>query len=404
MSRRWTAVVLFVTVTAAALACPRDAGAIPAFARRYGISCAQCHEPIPKLTAFGEMFAGHGFRMGPGEQPADTVETGDELLALGRSLPLAIRFDAHVQAYGDGPPESDFQAPFGLKLLSSAPLSPSLSYYFYFFLAERGEVGGVEDAFVMWNDVGGTPLDLSFGQFQVSDPLFKRELRLMFDDYAAYRARMGDQRADLTYDRGFLAMLDWQGFTITGEMVNGNGKNPADGGRFDDDPNKNLFGHVTRDIVPGLRLGAMGYWGRQDPPSGFVPPPAIPARRNEFWYAGADATVDAGPLQLNGQFLHRRDDSADFLGTESNLDGGFVEALWIPPAERWYAFALWNRLTADLPVLDPRMGGPAGVDRYHAISGGVGWLVRRNARAQVEGWWDFVQEEMRWTVSTTIAH
>lgn len=398
MSRRWFAVVMLV-VLAAAFASFRDAGAIPAFARRYGISCAQCHDPIPRLNAFGEMFAGHGFRMTSGEDPADTTDTGDPLLALNRGVPLAVRVDAHVQAFGDTF-ATDFETPFGLKILSSAPLSKELSYYFYFFVAERGEVGGVEDAFLMWNDVGGRPLDVSFGQFQVSDPLFKRELRLMFDDYAAYRAHMGDGPADLTYDRGFLVALDWLGFTITGELLNGNGRGGAEGFHFDNDANKNLFGHVTRDIVPGLRLGAMGYWGRQDPDAGAT------GVENEFWYAGADGTVDVGPVQFNGQFLHRRDESPTFdpLEEPSEMDGGFVEMLLVPAEQRWYGFALWNRLTADRPVMNPRMGGAADVDRYHTISGGLGWLVQRNARAQFEGWWDFVEETTRWTVSAVVAY
>lgn len=399
MSRRWSAVLL-AALAAAPCSLPEEAAAIPAFARRYAVSCAQCHDPIPRLTAFGEMFAGHGFRMAPGEAPAETLVTDDALLALGRSLPLAIRFDAHVQAYGSESTEADFQAPFGLKLLSSAPLSPSLSYYFYFFVAERGEVGGVEDAFLQWNDVGGRPLDVSFGQFQVSDPLFKRELRLMFDDYAVYRARMGGQRADLTYDRGFLAALEWRGFTITAEVVNGNGRGAADEGRFDDDPNKNLFGHVTRDVVPGLRVGTMGYLGWQD---GDL---AGGEARNRFWYAGVDATLDAGPVQVNGQYLRRTDEAPTFdaLEGESTLDGGFVEVLLVPPQQRWYAFGLWNRLEADRPILDPRMGGPANVERYQSLSGGIGWLAQRNARVQLEGFWDFEAEDMRWTVSTVFAH
>lgn len=399
MSRRWFAFVL-LSVTFAAPLLPSPAEAIPAFARRYGVSCSQCHDPIPRLNAFGEMFAGHGFRMVAGESPTDTLPTDDPLLALGRTLPLAIRFDAHVQLVGKDPVDPDFQAPFGLKLLSSAPLSPSLSYYFYFFLAERGEVGGVEDAFVTWNDVGGRPLDLSFGQFQVSDPLFKRELRLMYDDYAVYRARMGDQAADLTYDRGFLAALDWQGFTLTAEVVNGNGKGAADNGWFDDDPNKNLFAHVTRDVVPGLRVGAMGYYGWQDRDA-----PTMVAD-NQFWYVGVDATLDIGPVQVNGQYLRRHDNAPGFgaLEPDSQLDGGFVEALLVPPAKRWYAFALWNHLEADRPILDPRMGGLAGVDRYSSVSGGAGWLAQRNVRLQAEGLWDFGLEDMRWTVSTILAH
>ena len=86
------------------------------------------------------------------------------------------------------------------------------------------------------------------------------------------------------------------------------------------------------------------------------------------------------------------------------MDGGFVELLWVPAEQRWYGFALWNRLTASRPIMNPRMGGPADVDRYHSISGGLGWLAQRNVRTQFEGWWDLVAEEMRWTVSGTFAY
>lgn len=398
------------TLLAAALAAsvlatlvPGPADAMPAFARRYGTSCASCHAPFPRLGGIADMFAGHGFRMAPGETPSDTIETGDALLALGRTLPLAVRFDANAQLHGDGPPESDFQTPYGLKLLSSAPLSKDLSYYFYFFLYERGEVGGIEDAFVMWNDVAGRPVDLVVGQFQVSDPLFKRELRLEYDDYVIYRARVGDQPTDLTYDRGVMAIADAAGFTVTAMAVNGNGREAAQSNRrLDDDPVKNVAGHVSRDLVPGtLRAGAFGYFGAQDgEASGGA------AVRNEVWMAGADATLGRGPFELNVQFLHREDDAPTFDPAEPRVkvDGGFAEALWVPEGSRWYGFALYNLITADRPLLNPRMGGASAVERYETLAGGAGYLLQRNVRAQVEGFWDFEAEEMRWTGTIVAAY
>ena len=38
-----------------------DADAVPAFARRYKISCNTCHAPFPKLKPYGDDFAGAGF-------------------------------------------------------------------------------------------------------------------------------------------------------------------------------------------------------------------------------------------------------------------------------------------------------------------------------------------------------
>ncbi|TFG51300.1 MAG: hypothetical protein E4H38_01870, partial [Gemmatimonadales bacterium] len=61
---------------------PQAAAAIPAFARRYKVSCQLCHNPIPKLTAFGLQFAGNGYRFASGEGVSDTVGTGDPLLTL----------------------------------------------------------------------------------------------------------------------------------------------------------------------------------------------------------------------------------------------------------------------------------------------------------------------------------
>ncbi len=43
----------------------------------------------------------------------------------------------------------------------------------------------------MFNDLFGRDLDLYVGQFQVSDPLFKREIRLPFEDYQIYGAKAG---------------------------------------------------------------------------------------------------------------------------------------------------------------------------------------------------------------------
>ena len=197
------------------------ASAIPAFARKYRVSCSLCHAPAPRLNAFGEQFGGNGFAFAPGEEPRDTIDTGDELLLLNQSLPLAVRLDAFMQAFTNVEADAtkfDFQTPYGIKLLSGGQLAKNVSWYMYFFLTERGEVAGLEDAYIQFTDIGGSGVSLIAGQFQVSDPLFKRELRLEFEDYQLYRIRVGDARADLTYDRGFMALASpWEGGDLIGQ-------------------------------------------------------------------------------------------------------------------------------------------------------------------------------------------
>jgi len=389
---------IVLALTAAASAAANE---IPAFARRYRVSCSLCHTAVPKLGPFGEAFAANGFRMAAEEPPRDTIATGDDLLTLYRDLPLAIRLDAYANAYTNGEVKTDFQTPVNLKILSGGPISKKISYYFYFFLFERGEIGGVEDAFIYVNDVANAPIDLAVGQFQVSDPIFKRELRLEYQDYAVYRARIGDVQTDLTYDRGVTAAVDLAGFTLTGSLLNGNGKDPADESlHFDNDYLKNVFGHLTRDITPFLRLGVLGYYGPQRATN--VGGDVV---QNDTWMVGGDGTLTLGPVEINGQYIHREDNAPTFTWGEAKAvtDGGFGEVIFHPAGSRWYLLGLYNLIDTNRPLLDVRLGGPSGLTRYQAATAGAGYLLRRNFRLMAEGTWDIELEETRWTLGLVTA-
>jgi hypothetical protein len=56
---------LFRLVAAAVLAAavPAAAGAVPVFARRYGVACGECHVAPPKLNAGGEAFLARGYAL-----------------------------------------------------------------------------------------------------------------------------------------------------------------------------------------------------------------------------------------------------------------------------------------------------------------------------------------------------
>lgn len=375
-----------------------DAGAIPAFARRYSQSCNLCHSPFPRLTETGAKVAGNGFRMAPGEVPPDAMTGGDELLALPKYVPLAIRVDGQFRVYGDkDETRSGFESPWVMKLLSSAPLGRSVSYYFYFLLNERGEVAGAEDAFLYWNDVGGKPLDLAAGQFQVSDPLFKRELRLPFDDYRVYGAKIGDQPATLAYERGLMMIAEPADVRITVELLNGNGLGTTGNARYDDDPDKNVFAHVTREFAPFLRLGALGYAGWQKGDAG---------PSNRLWMAGGDATLAFDPFEINLQYVHREDDHPTFTPGEATdtMDGGFAELLLLPEGKRWYGYALYNRVQDDRGLLDFGSSTPSGVDLFESLSVGAGYVVQRNLRVQGEALYDTQQEVSRFTLGFATAY
>jgi hypothetical protein len=115
---------------------------------------------------------------------------------------------------------------------------------------------------------------------------------------------------------------------------------------------------------------------------------------------GLDATLARGPLELNLQYLHRNDDRPAFsaAGARTDVDGGFAELLVRPGESRWHGFALYNLVTADARLLSVRLGEPGPIRRYQTVTGGAGYLVRRNFRLTGEITHDLEQGGVRWSL------
>lgn len=365
-----------------------DASAIPAFARKYSMSCTTCHAPIPRLKEYGDEFAGNGFVLEDKDAPRYFMETGDERLDLIRDLPIAVRFEGYLKHDTRTDKEFDFTSPYNVKFLSGGSLTRNIAYYFYFFFSERGEVAGIEDAYLMFNNLAGEDLDLYVGQFQVSDPLFKREVRLTYEDYQIYKTFIGSSQIALTYDRGIMVTYGHpSGFDAVIEVINGNGIGEADANRvYDDDKYKNFAGRLSQSIGDQLRVGGFGYYGKEGDPS-----------PNKVWMAGADASVTLPKFQLNLQYLERRDDNPHFTndpGEEIATRGGFAELVFMPQGDRsrWYGVALYNRVESDLSL-----------HNQESISGHIGHVLRTNIRLMLEDTYDTIAEENKFVLGTVVA-
>jgi len=350
--------------------------AMPAFARKYSMSCKTCHAPFPKLKPYGEEFAGNGFVIKDKDTPRDTIDTGDASLSLLRNVPIALRLEGFLAWNNANVRQADFLAPYLLKFLSGGAIAKNIAYYFYFFLSERGEVAGIEDAFIMFNELFGSDLDLYAGQFQISDPLFKREVRLPFEDYQIYRVTPGDSRLNLTYDRGVMLTYGFTtGTDVTFEVLNGTGIGEANVFRgFDDDPYKNVLLRVSQEVAPAFRVGAFGFLGKERPDETV----------NSVTMFGGDATLSVKPFELNVQYVERRDTNPTFatvLPIEKVMTrGAFAELVYLPKGDdsRWYGAGLFNWVDSDQLDL-----------RYSAATAHVGYLLRRNVRVTAEATYAF---------------
>ena len=350
--------------------------AIPAFARKYNMSCKTCHSPFPKLKAYGEEFAGNGFVLKDQDAPRYYVETGDDKLSLIRDLPLALRVEGYLTFNEDKSKQSDFKSPFAFKLLSGGEIFKNVSYYVYYIL-EEGDPGKIEDAFLMFNNLLGSELDFYVGQFQVSDPLFKRELRLTRDDYDIYKVKVGSSNVNLTYDRGIILAYGFEsGTDVTLEVLNGNGIGSLTDGNFDNDKYKNFMGRISQDIIEQLRIGVFGYLGKEEN-NDVV---------NDLWMVGPDVTVSIDPLELNVQYVERRDKDPYFLGPaaeEIKTRGAFAELVYRPDGDNsdWYAVGLYNWIESNIGSLDKKSGS------FH-----LGYLLARNIRLVGEYTYNFTDE------------
>lgn len=409
----------FVLATIATMGVTDAAQAIPAFARKYRVSCMQCHAPVPRLNAFGEAFAANGFEFAVGEPPRDTINTGDGLLRLQNDFPLAVRLDAYVRAQNrpiGGQNAVDLQTPWVMKLLSGGQVADKVSYYMYFLLTERGEVAGLEDAYVQFTDVSSSGISLIVGQFQVSDPLFKREVRLEYEDYQPYRVRVGLTAADLTYDRGVMALWSPRpGTDVAVEVVSGRGLNEASGNRqYDPDDAKSTLVRLSQDIG-AFRVGAFAYRGYE----------TEAGARNTISMWGPDATIPLGSFgELNANYF-RRVDRDPFFSTCSasspcpgnvtapfgtTVKSGFAEAVLWPqgPTGRLFFTALYNWIESDRPVVSLRLGeqneGVGYLSKYHTAATGLHYLYKRNIRMMGELGWDFEREQARFVLGTMLAY
>lgn len=410
---------LALALTALAGLLPRAAQAIPTFARQYEMSCAVCHSAMPKLNSFGEEFAGNGFRLPGWKERGDRASYGDERLALPTSAPLAVRLRGFTQLRqadkandDDNASQADIQGPYWIKLLGGAPLTDHVSAYFYGILAEKGENGSilVEDAWLSHDDLFGTGVGAQIGQFQASDLMFAREVRLPFQDYLAYRM------AGITYGRGVQFSRGAGPFDISLGVMNGNGIKDersleASGYNrmdhtFDSDSHKSVYGRIGTGNET-LSVGLFGYGGRQ--PNGYEQqwnnndntPPASSAGKR---IVGLDLSGQAGQINWYVQALYNR--WTDFLKNDDGewddyaWYGGFAGVDWVASPE-WAFSLLYNYADAgDLDGVD--LTDTTGVNlnddldnselaavRYDGINTNLltfttSYYMARNVRAMVE--------------------
>lgn len=375
----WSGIGFFVFLSAA-----DTVRAIPAFSRKYEVSCTQCHAPAPRLNRFGELFAAHGFRMEePSQEPkVATLDVGDSLLNLAKEFPFSVRMEGFATyykrttqyAYGEPPTESPYLGytwPWKFRLLSGGAMTRKISYYFS-YAAETGNSSSVRDAYLTVNDAFGLPVDLKIGRFRISDQMFSRELRLEPFDYSVFAS---------VYSAYFYSTLDYrEGLLISAQLP---GEVSASVGTFNGGSLNKSYSLRLSKSIGCVRIGLFGFTDKAEIAA--YSPNSLKRIDDRIYYAGADLSIELGSrFHANIQYLERQDKNLYFLpadGREATSRGGFIEIHFFPQGRegRWIFSLLYNRLLLPENLLDPYYYLYIAPDQ-HNVSATMNYLVARDIR------------------------
>ncbi len=424
---RWTASPLLLVVSTILLAAPREAHAIPSFARKYETSCLTCHSVYPRLNPFGEAFRRNGYRF-PGVD-SDYVKQGT--VALGQEAnkktfpnsvwPASIPISSVVAIGANGQavvypqksatiPRENHDVLFSLDnlvaeghLWAGAALDDTITIWAELTVADGG--ASVEHAQVLFNDLVGPKhaVNLVVGR---GFPTLTS-----FGPHSTY---LGDQRLSnlpLTGIYGlstdpFVLVDNYNSVEATGVLAGrfdwsagvGAGKNALTGSRVN---SENVWGHVGYKLG-GLRLDGEGSQG----PKNALKPWAEDALTVDL-FAYRSREVLSGPTAT--PFTDLVSDSSRTFGAtvrgqlgSAELDLAFYaqrhDRGWIDPgtsdlgtinaamssAELSYVVFPWMVPAIRVERIDLRPTGGSIVNDLHVMPG-IAFLIRANVKAVLVG-------------------
>jgi hypothetical protein len=363
--------VRLIAAALLALAAAR-AEAIPAFAKKYGMSCSACHLAWPILNAEGQNFRDNGYLFGLGKD--DPVHLSQDYLPIAlRTTPAYQYTRVTHQPSADGPvtvQTGGVPLPPGVDLLTAGNISPEVSWLLVLsgFSPSDGQVAA-ESAWVRLNRLSGTTwLNAKIGKFELDQPISPHRGIALLAGYPATGAHpfgslvpldLAENQVGVEFDGHDARSLTRYSVSLTsingGEGLSGNGwSSPF------------VWAHLQQAfeldnrVVPWVRLGAfggVGWW-----PTTFAlddtgaPIPGTGRDHKTLQRAGAELSwlmgEEATPLTVTAAWHYGRESAGLAQGTDpvsgedvslrsATFQGGYLELVWVPFAEPRYDATPW---------------------------------------------------------------
>lgn len=288
---------------------PAPASAIPAFARKYEVSCRTCHDyHYPQLGAFGRLFQENGYQLPEGAEDAvrarRTVEPGptSELLALAKEPPLGFRGEVFglVPLWGSSAERPDAQNALFTYVYGGGAIARDISFFFSFTPFPQLTLHHLHVGFhnLGASVLGEGTLNVRAGSFFLLDAARPGHRLLDAGMNAFGNATVG--LSQLALDAPALGVeafghlergpLGYQLAVVAGDT----------GGAFERDGWKDVFLRLSytfqQNTAHEVTLGAFGYRGRADLLTKLGGVDLLLA--NDVWFLGGDLEAALGPLTL----------------------------------------------------------------------------------------------------------
>jgi hypothetical protein len=245
-----------------------NAGAIPAFARKYGMRCSACHEAWPLLNDFGRAFRDEGYQLQQGR---------DAPIALPPSYwPVSLRVSPHYQYVSVDNQDTDQGAKkirsgnvadVDFDLLTAGTLIHDVSFLVVGTGGSEDSSFNLESAWVRFDNLLGTPLlNFKIGKHEIDLPRSAhRPLNLSDTGYLIYgyhpqgsasQFDMGENQRGVeivSHDRGSFNRLAVSVFSVEGS--------PGSRNVFDTPA---VYAHASHEsqfdsaVVTAAKIGAFG--------------------------------------------------------------------------------------------------------------------------------------------------
>ena len=313
---------------------PDPAGALPVFARKYGLNCTNCHSGFPRLNDWGQRFRANGYRV-PGRE-------NEEKTVLESPPPFALRTnsgytDERFENGAEGTNASGFRV-HGLDVLSAGVITPHVSYLMVYppqLAGSRGvqeQEGTIEMASVVFSDLGSPWLNLRAGRFEPAYAAFSVKRHLTVTPYEVYDYAFPGGSPFSETRAGIEVTGSGRGFAYAAGVVNGPATNKAKDGPCDSYARATLVLGAGEGQTAGQRIGVTAYFGQARPDTNLGDHGVGELRRYSRF--GADASLDLMQVNLAAQWLCGQDERALWNhASDATWSGFFAELSWQPLVE-----------------------------------------------------------------------